>query len=67
MGASSRRETLFVGETSNSPINVEVDGAYVCREEGCDDGRIRVDVAEWTASGADENVGKPLEDASGST
>ena len=51
IGASSRRETLFVGETSNSPINVEVDGAYVWREEEFEDGRIRVDVAEWSARG----------------
>jgi hypothetical protein len=65
-GVSSRRETLFVGETSNSPINVEVDGAYICREEGCEDGKTSVDVAEWTASGAEEDVGKPLWDASGS-
>lgn len=60
IGASSRRETLFVGETSSSPISVEVDGAYVCREEGCEDGKIRVDVAEWIASGVEENAGKPL-------
>jgi hypothetical protein len=59
MGASSRRETLFVGETSNSLISVEVDGEYICREEECEDGRTRADVAEWTASGAEENVSKP--------
>jgi hypothetical protein len=58
MGASSRRDTLFVGETSNSLISVEVDGAYICREDECEDGRIRVAVEGWTASGAEENVGK---------
>lgn len=63
-GASSRRETLFVGETSNSPINVDVEGANVWREEECEDGRIMLDVAEWTAKGTDENADEPS-DASG--
>jgi len=64
-GASSRRETLFVGDTSNSPISIDVDGAYVWREEGCEDGRIRVDVAGWMAIGTQGNVDELLYEASG--
>jgi hypothetical protein len=39
-------------------ISVDVDGAYICKEDECEDGRIRVAVEEWTASGAEENVDK---------
>lgn len=66
IGVSSRRETLFDGETSNSPMRVEVEGAYAWREEGCDEGSIRVDVTECTARGAEEDAGMLLYAASGS-
>jgi hypothetical protein len=59
-GTSSRRDTLFVGETSNSPTRVVVDGAYAWRDEGCEEGRIRVDVGECIARGTEENTGKSL-------
>lgn len=59
-GASSRRDTLFVGETSNSPTSVVDDGAYNWRDEECEEGRIRVDVGEWIARGTEENAGKLL-------
>lgn len=64
IGASSRREILFDGDTSNSLMRVEVEGAYVWREEGCDEGSIRVDVTECTARG--EDAGRPPYTVSGS-
>ena len=51
-GCSSRREILFEGETSNSDISFEYDGEYIWSDDGCDDGRIRVEVMEWTARDA---------------
>lgn len=49
---SSRLETRFVGETSNSETAVDVDGEYTSKEEGCEEGRTTVEVREWTANGA---------------
>ena len=53
---SSRRETLLEGETSSSEISLEDEGEYVWSDEGCDEGRMRVDVRVWTARGADAEV-----------
>ena len=44
IGLSSRRDTLFDGEISNSLRSVEVDGEYIWREDGWDDGNTRVEV-----------------------
>lgn len=44
IGFSSRRDTLFDGETSNSLRSVEVEGEYIWREDGWDDGNTRVEV-----------------------
>jgi len=35
---------------------LEDEGEYVWSDEGCDEGRMRVDVRVWTARGADAEV-----------
>lgn len=41
---SSRREIRFEGDTSSSERSLEVKGAYVWRDEGCEEGRIKWEV-----------------------
>lgn len=63
---SSRRDTLFDGDTSSSDINFEVEGENVCRDEGCDDGSINVDESVCTARGADVGAEERPYDIEGS-
>jgi hypothetical protein len=53
---SSLRETRFEGDTSNSEINFDEEGEYVCKEDGWEDGRMRVDESECTVSGVGTDV-----------
>ena len=52
-GFSSRLETRFEGDTSNSDVDVEENGEYIWIEDGCEVGRIRVDEEECTARGTE--------------
>jgi hypothetical protein len=45
IGFSSRRDTLFDGEISNSLRRIEVEGEYIWREDGWDDGNTRAEVS----------------------
>jgi hypothetical protein len=67
IGLSSRRETLLEGETSSSDISLDEEGEYVWSDEGCDEGRMRVDVGVWTAKGADTEVDGHMCGVAGST
>jgi hypothetical protein len=43
-GFSSLRDTLLDGDTSNSETRVDVEGEYICNDEGCDEGNMSVEV-----------------------
>ena len=52
MGFSSRLETRLEGATSSSRMSEDEAGEYTWREEGCDDGKISVDVEACNAKGS---------------
>lgn len=66
-GLSSRLDTRFEGETSSSDKSVDVDGEKVWREEGWEEGRMRVEEREWTARGTAVDVEGRSWDIAGST
>lgn len=48
---SSRRDTLFDGDTSSSDMSFKDRVENVCKDEGCEDGKITVDDKGWFARG----------------
>jgi len=58
---SSRLETRFEGETSSSATRVKVEGEYVWREDGWEEGRIRVSEGWWKASGVEDEDGQEFD------
>jgi hypothetical protein len=58
-GVESLRETRFEGDTSISWRSVWEEGVYIWREDGWEEGRIRLCVVGWIARGGEGGVVAP--------